>query len=160
MTTHYGPHNINQTVWHSIAPRLQESRLNSTQKQIRVALWFPLQRWHYQPVTWHSFLHRWSRSWFCTLLPVPYESGLGQFRDYQLSGSLKKYEMPALQDQSQSDKLCNWLHNVLPHWKVYTYMILADTHGSFSCRIIWHIVTVAAYQLYGQMIGAVMCTNN
>jgi len=43
--------------------------------------------------------------------------------------------MPALQDQSQSDKLRNWLHNVLPHWNVHIYTSLADTCGSFTCRI-------------------------
>ena len=160
MIKNYGPHHINQTVWHSVTPHLQESSLNSTQKQIRVAFWFPLQRGHYQPVPWHSFLHTGGQEAdFVRSFLSPMRLGLAN-SDYQLFGSLKKYKMQALQDQSQSDKLHNWLHNVLAHWNVHIYMSLTDTHGSFSCRIIQHIVTVAKYQLYGQMIGAEMCTNN
>jgi hypothetical protein len=142
---------------HTTSPRKQT---DSTQKQIRVAFWFPLQRGHYQPLTWHSFLctggHEadFVHSFLSTM-----SMGLTN-SDYQLFGSLKKYEMTAQQDQSQSDKLHNWLYNVLPHWNVYNYMTLADTRGSFSCRIIQHIITAAEHQLYGQMVGAEMCTNN
>lgn len=156
----FGPHHINQTVWHSITPHLQESSLNSTKKQIRVAFWFPLQRGHYQPVPWYSFLHTGGQEadFVCSFLS-PMSLGLAN-SVYKLFGSLKKYKMQALQDHSWSDKLHNWLHNVLAHWNVNIYMSLADTHESFSRRIIQHIITVAEYQVYGQMIGAEMCTNN
>jgi hypothetical protein len=90
----------------------EESRQNSIQKQIRVAFWFPLQSRHSQPVTWHSFLHTGGQEAdFVHSFLSPMRLGLAN-SDYQLFGSLKKYEMPALQDQSQSDKLHNWLHNV------------------------------------------------
>jgi hypothetical protein len=129
----YGPHHINQTVWHSITSYLQESRLNSTQKQISVPFWFPLQRGHYQPLTWHSFLHTGGQEAdFVHSFLSPMSLGLAN-SDYQMFASLKKYEMPALQDQSQSDKLHNWLHSVLPHCIVYTYLTLVDAHGSLSC---------------------------